>query len=55
MTKLTAKEWKEYYPMIDAMIRGIIKSPLIIVTENLNDIPKTILNKSVLINNLKKN
>ena len=54
MTKLTKQQWKEYYPMINAMIRGTIKSPLIIVTENLNDIPDGILNHCILIDNTKE-
>ena len=51
MTKLTKQQWKEYYPMINAMIRGTIKSPLIIVSENLKDIPDKIIDNSILIDN----
>ena len=51
MTKLTKQQWKEYYPMINAMIRGTIKSPLIIVSENLKDIPDKIIDHSILIDN----
>ena len=54
MTKLTKQQWKEYYPMINEMIRGTIKSQLIIVTENLKDIPDGILNHCILIDNTKE-
>jgi len=37
--------------MINAMVRGKINSPLIIVTENLKDIPDKIINHSILIDN----
>ena len=52
--KLSQKEWKNYYPMINAMVRGKINSPLIIVTENLKDIPDKIINHSILIDNIQE-
>lgn len=52
--KLSQKEWKNYYPMIDAMITGKLKTPLLIVTENLRDIPNGVLNHCNIINNLEE-
>lgn len=51
MNKMTKQQWKNYYPMIDAMITGKLKTPLIIVTENLKDIPDGILNHCSIIDN----
>ena len=40
--------------MIDAMITGKLKTPLLIVTENLRDIPNGVLNHCNIINNLEE-